>query len=255
MSGHSKGVKKGKFCALRKKKCDHNAYQENCTPAPTGWSTFSFLQGKKRIKPKVFEAHHLLCIACVTEFIGKDERIYSIVKQTDWCINSTTNMFAMPIWGHTIKWYCDVETSGLKLNERIKSNLEAPPFVNVPQHDYDHNSENGYTSEVDEKMIKLAQQIQKKAKQDHEAAVELLQTQLNNLSNKFRTKLQSRGSSRCGGTHKAWEKGKKEPDSDWYLPFSMADDGNVNPRSFPTSDFNGTVAEKIQSLVQAFQNA
>jgi hypothetical protein len=245
---HSEGIQQKAFCALRTDKCKPcgNAYQDNCTPSPAAWEGYYFLQGTKMEVQKKFEAHHLLCIASVTAFVAKKKEIIDVVRQTEWCINATTNMFAMPLWGHTLSWYCDLESGDLL------SRVKAPPFVNIPQHDYDHNSEKGYKSETDKKMEELANQIEEKAEESHEAAVKALKKQLDTWSEKFRTTLQSRGSSRSGGTHKAWKKGFKQPDSDWYLPFSMADDGNAEKRTFPLADDEGKVAKKIARLVAAY---
>src|ERR1700690_1795961 len=108
--GHSDGTVVGNFCAIRSPKCDRhkNEYQKNCVPPPLGWDAFFFIQGKKERVVKNFEAHHAVCVACATEFIALDPKIVKIVKETDWCVNSTVNMLAMPLWGHTIKYYCNM---------------------------------------------------------------------------------------------------------------------------------------------------
>jgi|SRR5271165_2487316 len=248
MSGHSEGVEKGKFCALRKDKCPcGNEYQENCTPAPDDWTADDkFWQGSSMGVAKKFEAHHLLCVASVTEFIGKKPAIKKIVEQTDWCINDTTNMFAMPLWGHTIKHYCNLAEDG-ELLDKVK----APHFKNIPQHDYDHNSTGGYTSEVNKAMKNLARTVEEQATDKHEADAKKLKKKLDGLSNDFRSELQRRGSSRCNGTHKAWQKGSKYPESDWYLPFSMATDAIAEKRTFPASNFDNKLGQKILRLVKA----
>jgi hypothetical protein len=247
MGGHSEGVKVDEFCALRKDKCPcGNEYQKNCTPPPIGWADYFFWQGTKMGVMKKHEAHHLLCIASVTKFIGTNATIQEVVKQTIWCINATTNMFPMPLWGHTIKWYCDLASGGTLLSEVLP-----PPFANVPQHDYDHNSKGGYTDNVDTEMKALANTIQEKAEESHEAAVAELKTKLNGMSNTFRSTLVTRGSTRSGGTHLAWRKGSEKPESDWYLPFSMATDGVAQKRTFPAPGFDSKVANKIKRLASA----
>jgi len=240
MAGHSKGVDVGNFCALRRKKCPHNEYQKNCTPSPVGWATYSFKQGQIKIENKKHEAHHLLCVSCVTEFIGYDEQIQEIVAQTPWCINSTTNMFAMPLWGHTIKYYCNLRRSGATFRDR---SADPPKFENIPQHDYDHNSDNGYTDEVGKDLEKVARQIAKKRKA-HEAAIMELESRLNSLSEKYRKKLQGRGR-RCQGTHYAWTVAGLSGDAKWCHPFSMA--AKPEKRTFPTT--SGVLADKIAELV------
>lgn len=240
MAGHSEGVQiNDKFCALRTEKCKPcgNEYRnKNCKdPDPTGWGIF--VQGRKKRDPKTFEAHHLLCIASVTQYVAEKKEIAEIIQQTQWCINAEKNMLAMPLWGHTIRWYC-------------LQNLDAPPpFQNIPQHDYDHNSKLGYKkADVDTQLQKLADQIQKK-KKDHEVAVEELKTELDNLSVRFRRLLKLRGTVRSGGTHNAWTNGENMPD--WYLPFSMASTAAADRRPYPTTDSKGTVANKIRRLVEA----
>ena len=248
MAGHSEGVKVSEFCALRTEKCPcGNEYQKNCTPAPVGWGMFTFVQGRKKRVDKKFEAHHLLCVACVTEFLAKKPAIVPVVEQTKWCINATTNLFAMPLWGHTIQWYCNLAGGGI-----FNMSDTMPPFQNIPMHDYDHNSEKGYKFEIDRDMKKLAKQIEEKQEENHEAAVKELKAQLVALSNKWRATLQTRGASRSGGTHAAWYLGMREPQSKWYLPFSMADDANAEERTFPATGLDpGKLAEKIQRLVDA----
>ncbi len=243
MSGHSEGIQEGKFCALRTDKCSPcgNKYRQNGRPA---WAAFTFLQGRKLRVNKEYEAHHLLCIACVTEFIGKKAKLKKIVEQTEWCINAKKNMIGMPRWGHTIKWYCNLACQG-EILEKVK----APPFKDLPQHDYDHNSPKGYTKEVEGELKELAREIEESTDK-HEEVVATLKAELDGLSDDFRGRLTSRGE-RCDGTHKAWKKGAKDPHSDWYLPFSMADDGSVEPRTFPAPNLDSKVADKIQKMVAA----
>jgi hypothetical protein len=236
------------FCALRTDKCDPcgNEYRA-CDP---GWEDFSFVQGRKLMVEKIFEAHHLLCIACVTDFIGKDAKIIDIVKQTAWCINAERNMLAMPLWGNTISHYCDVEDDG-----RFKKEDEVahPPFGNIPQHDYDHNSKTGYTSEINTEMKQLAEEIAKIAKKNHEAAVKELTDKLGTLSDDYRKELKRRGGERSGGTHDAWYAGLKKPSGNWYKPFSMADDGNEEKRTFPIADDGEKMSNKLDRIVSAWK--
>lgn len=250
MGGHSKGVVKAEFCAIRKSKCDHAEYQKNCVPKPTGWDKPYFWQGKTDIKQKKFEAHHLLCVACVTQHIANGKGIVSIVKQTKWCINEKPNMFAMPLWGHTLKFYCRLEVRGLGIEARTKKRAKIPKFKNIPQHDYDHNSSKGYKSEIDYDLAQLASQIRRGKKKKHEARVKDIKAELKSLSRKHKASLRARGK-RCGGTDKAWKKGKKKVTSNWYEPFSMAATGCIDKRVFPSSA-GGTIANKIRSLVTSY---
>jgi A nuclease family of the HNH/ENDO VII superfamily with conserved AHH len=237
-TSHSEGVEKGKFCALRRDKCPcGNKYQENGKP-PTSWAQYFFWQGSKVGVDKKHEAHHLICIASVTEFIGKNATIERIVEQTEWCVNAKKNMFGMPLWGHTIQWYV------------FDDKGRAPPFKNIPQHDYDHNSTGGYIDEVDKKMQRIADTITEQAKKSHKAAVAELVTRLNNMSGSLLDTLKERGM-RCDGTHEAWKKGAKQPKSDWYKPFSMASDAIAERRTFPVENYDSKVADKIERLRKA----
>ncbi|MEQ1850441.1 MAG: hypothetical protein ABMA01_02500 [Chthoniobacteraceae bacterium] len=205
----------------------------------------TFIQGRKKRVAKEFEAHHLLCVACVTEFIGKSVTIKKIVPQTQWCINARPNMYPMPLWGHTIKHYCDLAGGGT-----FMAAVLPPPFANVPQHDYDHNSLNGYTTEVGKELKDLANECEKMLDK-HEDIAKQLADALSYLSGYFKSALQARGL-RMGGTHAAWQQGSAKPESDdWSMPFSMADDGNVQKRTFPVGGLDNKLAQKIQNLAKA----
>ncbi|MEP1446871.1 MAG: AHH domain-containing protein [Paraglaciecola sp.] len=247
--GHTKGVKKGKFCAQRttskaKCKCESpNNYVDNCDITGN-----FFLQGRKRKVKKKFEAHHLLCIASVTEFVGKDKKIQDIVKVTRWCINDSHNMLGMPLWGHTINHYCTF------IGALFSKERDAPWFENTPMHDYDHNSTDGYKDELDDSLKELAKQIKALADKEHEMPEKKLADSLEAKSTSFRSKLLVRGK-RSGGTHKAWQLGMEKPDSDWYLPFSMAKTRMVGKRRFAAKGFDdsGKMAEKMQKMMDAFK--
>ena len=252
---HEEGVKKINFCTLRTspdqkcQPCGHN-YRTNSKPGTLADKTF--IQGRSKKVEKGYEAHHLICVASVTQFIAKSANILSVVKQTKWCVNDEPNMYAMPLWGHTIKYYVDLETAGISLGDRFKKPTSGPTFQNIPMHDYDHNSKKGYKkNHVDKSMKKLAKRVEKKKEEDHQAAVDDLKSVLDSLSSAFRSLLQGNGM-RVGGTHAAWQKGSKEPNSDWYLPFSMASKANAEVRTFPSPGFGGKAAAKIQRLVAAF---
>jgi hypothetical protein len=258
MGGHSEGTEVGKFCAIRAESCKlhSNKYQSNCTNSPGTWAIANFIQGRKVMVEKQFEAHHVLCVACVTEFIAKAGPS-QVVRETDWCVNAKKNMLGLPLWGHTIKWYCglfaDVDEDNVEeklADGTLFKTRKAPPFKNHPQHDYDHNSTDGYKGEVDGRLQLIAQQVKKTAAKNHEAAVKELKTELDNLSDHFKDELNRRGE-RQEGTHKAWKKGMREPDSDWYEPFSMADDGMAEARSFPSPGAASKLMDKIRSLLEA----
>ena len=235
MAGHTEGSVLNKFCAKRTKKCkDKQEYQKNCTPKPTGWKDDFFWQGSEyvdgtsTVQKKIFEAHHLLCVAVVTECIVGGWRIKEIVANTVWCINKPKNMFAMPLWGHTIKHYCTIQSRIFFEADTpyYKGQGNAPKFKNIPMHDSEHGK---YIDEVKSELRKIAREV-RESKKKHENKVKELKKKLNNLSETFRTKLQTRGK-RSGGTHKAWINAVNGKTKGWYKPFSMAN--SPRHRSFP----------------------
>jgi hypothetical protein len=146
---HSEEYKNDKFCA--RCPCEHSDYIKCCEP---GWVNETFLQKRKGgVGPKKYEAHHLLCWSCVVEAFITDIAAKAILKGTNWCVNRKPNMIALPLWGHTVKWYAH--------------NDGPPKFANLPQHDWDHNCTLGYTSEVQKKLKNFAKDI-KDAKKAHE---------------------------------------------------------------------------------------
>jgi len=253
--GHGKGDKKGKFCALRRKKCPcGNEHTKNCDPAPTGWEDETYgdwaHRDKRKKKKRGIEAHHLLCVANVTEVIIGASGIQRIVAKTKWCINEKVNMYPMPLWGHTIQYYCNLETRwGLGIADRMISRRNPPKFEDFPQHNYDHTSSLGYQWEVVNELKKIIKRV-KEAKDKHKDASGELFDALNEASRHFRKELTRRGGNRCGGTHNAWTNGRTM--SNWYEPFSMADDGNINKMSFPTLAPSEEMAEKVAELVKSF---
>lgn len=248
--GHSKGIQKGKFCAVRtgsqsKCKCaSPNNYVDN-----SNIQGDFFLQGSRKRVEKKFEAHHLVCVASATKFLGKNKSVAKVVKKTRWCINAEKNMLGMPLWGHTIQHYCDISLGAI-----LEKPLP-PWFCNVPQHDYDHNSTGGYKSEVDAAMEELAEEVKKLAADKHEEPEKELANELNEISDEFRALMANDRGLRSKGTHAAWLKGSESPDSDWYLPFSMADDDVADKRPFPAGGMgaDGKVAKKMAKLAKALK--
>jgi hypothetical protein len=192
--------------------------------------------------PKTYEAHHLLCVTSVSNELVKNEDIDATIKETVWCINNEKNMFGMPLWGHTVKYYCAVGSVSADIAPT------APAFANIPQHDWDHNSEIGYTQEVSQAMTKLAFQIEKSA---HDFKGNKLEGTLNTMAGEFMTTLKDRGSTRKGGTNNAWLLGRNNADERWYEPFSMASLGNVTEKGFPVRDFNEKVSAWLDRLAAA----
>src|SRR2546429_1328820 len=252
MSGeHERGDRKGKFCTTPAAKiCDDCPgsmnYIDVCEP---NWSAHTFERMvKAKANPFVFdkkyEAHHILCVAPVTQELLGDKKIRGAVEQTKWCINKELNMLAMPLWGHTVKWYCSIDQGG----GDIDVDVGAPPFKNIPQHDFDHNCKQGYTWEVEEEMKKRVQEIKDS---EHKLKGDSLAGALDDCANDFADKLKKRGK-RKGGTHKAWKLAQQEPpDPNWCHPFSMASDSKVSSVGFPARNFQGKVDQWINRIAQA----
>ena len=260
---HSEGIVVDQFCALRTESCPYEEacgrnYKKDCKPK---WAYMDlkkvgemWVAGRKSYKELVdpdkakagYEAHHILCIASVTQYLGKNEIIENIVKQTDWCINDKKNMIALPCFGQTVQWYCDIAKDSMRVD------MYPPPFKNLPNHDFDHNK---YSDEINSELSKLAGQIEEAG---HKYEPEQLAERLDKLSKLKREGLLYRGGIRLNGTHAGWKIGMKEPepDSEWYLPFSMAADGEVPEKDFvlgftgQSRDFFDKVAEKINQLAK-----
>jgi hypothetical protein len=241
-----------------------------------------------------FQAHHVLPVACISEVIQTwDEEANpspSVISGTKWCINLAKNMIAMPMWGHTIMWYTDnfkevseeIENAfkseneksigkkkSLPLSKKVKNQLSdvlevvlinrdtAPPFKDLPQHNYSHTGKSaatGYNQEIIEKLETIVVNIGD-AKDKHDTpTINSIKASLDELSEDMKDTLKERGTSRVyNSTHEAWKgalKGKEDLDSDnWYQNFSMADE--PPKMTFPLGDRNGAMAKKIANLARA----
>ena len=222
---------------------------KNC--GSPNWGEYTFKRLIRRATgtisfSKTFEAHHLLCVASVSSEIVSAPGIDGVIRETVWCINATANMYAMPLWGHTVKYYCQITAIGGSL---IASLTLPPPFANVPQHDYDHNCSLGYTYEVEQKLKGVADAVEEA---EHEITPKDIAGLLNSKSAEFKSTLQARGS-RNGGTHAGWNFGKKDPTSRWYIPFSMASEGCLTAKGYPVRDFDHRVTKWINRIVEAMK--
>lgn len=239
---HKRGLAKNNFCGVPGDsptacKCG-NDYIGVCKPH---WANFTFMRlVKRKILPayvfgKKYEAHHILCVSPVAGEIIANDAIDSVIAETVWCINNKTNMMAMPLWGHTVRWYC---SAGLG----VDANIGAPDFMDIPQHDWDHNSKKGYTWEIETVLKDIAEVIKDAG---HEVKPQDISTALTNQSKEFARTLNSRGKRR-GGTHKAWQGGGQE--KKWYEPFSMASSAALTAKGFPAKSFDEKMLKWIKKI-------
>lgn len=230
MGGHSDGDLVDEFCTQRKAKCDKHGEQYRAVNCVVPWE---------------YQAHHVLCVASVTQYVSADTKIKKIVEQTPWCINRENNMIAMPPYFGTIfkmyfAWLSLPAVSG------------KPPFADIPIHGYDHNSKEGYKNDIDTEMRAIAGRAAK-SQAKHEVTSATLQGELDAYRDRMKPALKKRGE-RGQGTHVEWMKvyaGEKAVDSDWYIPFSMADDGCIEKRTFPLARGSKAVEDKVKELVKA----
>jgi len=271
---HKRGASKGLFCGTPADgECKHEDgskgtnYYTVCKP--TGWDTFTYFKSKKE-KTKTYEAHHILCVADVERTLlkrGKKKGFAAIVRGTKWCINAKPNMIALPLWGHTVKWYCN---SFAGLQKRFLGKLSAlttvmkdlaggiapPPFANLPQHNYSHTGQSvatSYCKEIAQRLERVVDAIEE-SQAKHEDKVKDLQSKLEKLSEFMEQQLKQRGlrpsfGADAGGTHAAWKRAVNNPeDSTWFKPFSMA--LKPQPIPFAGSDMDDKMANKIIRLAQ-----
>ncbi|ACB36328.1 hypothetical protein Lcho_4076 [Leptothrix cholodnii SP-6] len=245
MGGHNRAKFKDDFCAVAAQPscgCSINAdYVAVCRP---NWPDHAFvrkIKGNPNPPPKSFEAHHILCAASVGVMIvdAGGKGVGKLVGDTEWCINTRKNMIAMPLWGHTVKWYCNIPAVTLGA-----ANRKAPPFKNLPQHDWDHTGNGGYQEEVDADLRDVVKDLKKAG---HDTSTFDLAGELDALSSKFKSALKARGK-RSGGTHAGWQAGRAAPNSQWYAPFSMA--ASVTAKGYPKLNFTQETMNKLKWLAK-----
>lgn len=210
-----------------------------------------------------YEAHHIMCVAQVQKVVvgQKDTHGYAdILDKTEWCVNNKKNMIALPLWAHTIKWYCNglldvlYDSRGNPIEQSLtdslaKPNLLRPPFRNLPQHNYGHSGrtiKTSYNKENEKELVTAMRSLKKDKKNHDNERIKTLKSKLGRLSKAFSKKLKERGKCQYGGTHAAWKAGCRDPQSDWYKPFGMAQD--PTPMTFPTTNFNRGMGEKVKAL-------
>jgi hypothetical protein len=247
---HEKIGKIKDFCPVAGKPCkcpQANNYRDNCEP---NWGEdWQFAQGTTGKSKGDWQAHHVLSISCVNWLPNDPEAraaLKRVLEVTVWCINNKENMLAMPMFGMTVMHYTDVEACAWHI---VGEDFQAPPFKNIPQHDFEHNTTGGYCTEVKAEIAKLWDQISE-AVEEHLKAKEGIAQRLKDMSTDWKFKLLMERGLRHGGTQNGWEMGIKSPESDWYLPFSMANDGNAEKRYFPL-----TVDAKLEAIRESLRSA
>lgn len=235
--GHKAISENKEFCSVRADggcACG-NDHRKLCKP---GWAgKFKFRVGEKGTQWGEWEAHHILSISCVNwlpKGNTKQKRIIDVLDETTWCINAKRNMIAMPKFGHTIMYYVDImKTAETGSDEYIQiKRTKAPAFKNLPQHDFEHNTKDGYCFEVKTDIKAVWDEVAGASKAHKIETADWLVSELNQLSSDWRTELKSRGK-RHGGTHSCWTRGRDDGFKNWYVPFSMATKAAANRRNHP----------------------
>lgn len=257
---HAEPGQYGKFCAIREEPCPDspdtdcsgtNKYREDTKP---NWgANYKFDQvktvskkllpngkkrkhaGKKYRKEMPFNAHHIVCVADIAGILFTPD-VFPVVRETAWCVNAPINMVALPLWGHTLKHYCDLDPE----KRESKADPDPPPFKDLPQHDYDHYRYQ--RDHVRPKLQKIKDSIDLN-NSNHEDSAKALAGALNKLAQKLRKHIENGRE-----THQAWCDGFKAENKDtWYKPFSMAKDPSF--RAFPSDP--GKLRTKLGRMVDA----
>jgi hypothetical protein len=232
-SAHVRGKKKGEFCACAvsggKCECGHN-FRAQGKPAPWFFP---------------YQAHHLLPVTCVNSVLVSKTEINGILRATKWCINAKANMYGMPVWGDTVRWYCKI-TAVLRL---LRTAQVAPVWKNIPQHLNDHNL---YNEEVASHLMSVSEGWRVT---EHEITTGDIAGDLETISEMMLTDLKTRGL-RTGGTHTAWTSAIQESEAGrefpgWYKPFSMAEE--PCERAFPVRGASSSESGWIDRISEALR--
>jgi len=247
---HTEGAKKGKFCSLRKETCEcglkyQDILKEGSTPS---WGKYAQRHRVEIAIQRTPEAHHVLPVASVTANITANTNIREeVVKNTEWHINDKANMIALPLFEMTFAHY-------LVNHDPDKGiPIPPPPFQGLPMHNYGHAA---FQKEVDDALKEVAHDAETNI-QNHEEASKTLLEAMNKQRDFFKPRLAKRGK-RGKGTHLEFlnaagvdEYGKEFSGdaSEWYIPFSMAED--PDPRPFPEAPGKSGLAKKLKDLMDA----
>ncbi len=242
MGGHSDGDKKNQFCSLRADPCPcGNSYTKPCDGQAAGWGKYAQKYKSGAIE-RSYEAHHIACVASVTEKITSNDDIKLLVWNTKWCVNVASNMIALPMWGHTLTWYVDLTTGDLKQKEvagKFVSTVGPPPFADRTQHNYDHGP---YLKEVGGDLQGIADKYIEALEEHPDDPSGALASDLDAVISSRKGQLQK------GGTHAAWQLGMNDREGPWYMPFSMA----TSPTQLVFPFQGNKMANRLAELRAAF---
>jgi hypothetical protein len=150
------------------------------------------------------QIHHILCEHAILDIQPADKSQLQFIKDClcmiSWDINNSGNLIGLP----------------LKSAYR-KSNGETP--VNLPCHNVDHNTADGYTQECKDWLHDNVWDTLVDQKKSHQVNAKAIQDALETCTKTFKGRLASRGS-RAPGTQVGWQQRFSIPK--WYSPFSMA---------------------------------
>lgn len=175
--------------------------------------------------PWLNQVHHIM-VCCLFKYSRIEEALnkdsvktnycYDCLWITPWDINRASNLFQLPLWGAYVSQYAGLTASSIGA-------LPFPPPngpVNLPCHNRDHNNKTGYNREVKQWLVDNVWNALNVVQQDHKVDAKIILTQLTQGETDWRTVLTDRGTTRQGGTVKAWIDRHTNPL--WYEPFSMA---------------------------------
>lgn len=149
------------------------------------------------------EIHHILCEHAITDFsvpADKFEYIGACLCVAKWDINKKSNLIGLPM-----------------KQAYIDAHGKAP--TNLPCHDVDHNTKDGYTNEVKQWIHKKIWNTLVANQKTHKIEAKSIVKQLNGVIRHFKQELGDRGR-RNGGTVASWQ--RRFDDDKWCHPFSMA---------------------------------
>lgn len=240
MAGHTEGLKKGQFCALREETCPCGNKYQSIMNGTESWGKYPQAHRVLLAVERSPEAHHVLPVASVTGEVVANKKIKKeVIENTKWCVNESTNMIALPLFEMTFLHYL------------IHEQTTPPPFASLPMHNYDHGA---FQTEVATKLKKIGQDAQQNTKAHEQVTKELLGA-LNGLRDHYKPELASRGT-RGKTTHGEFIYAMNASESDaaakkWYIPFSMALKPAEKP--FPYGAKKSGLDKKLAALKKAWE--